>query len=384
MRKIFAFTAALTMAVLLSACGQGAQSDGEVQSEAGTFESPAEPAGQEGGRADESTADAGALPFDITGEYAAFEESGEGMFVEAVSGGYVITFGGNVSQTLSAEYDKELNQVRLAGSAAMINGQPLSDGENWHVAAALYPVDENDRAGGNVTFMNVATNDESTRISDTFSRIVIRPGVYSYWNTKWAADGSGYDWKNAALTECMTLEYGKGLFRFTFADGYTSDWVSPTSKSMPRYEFMEIAVTGSGKEATTANIYLEDAGIYSFADVNIYTPDKSAYLLEAGKACSPLDEGYSLDYTGTYELASDAPQKNTIVVEKNSLTVDGRYTLEFTLEDLVMRWRPLGITDTETGETEQASLYIGDRGEGMTCTLTTSSGSLQISEARKE
>ena len=381
MKRFLVVTLSLVMVLSLAACGGGGQGNGGGQSESSAPNSSTQPTGQGGSTAEDNAADNQTLPFDIIGEYVTNDgSSDESMLVEAVPGGYKVTYGENVSEVLTGKWDKDSNLAVLEGKAALVKGQAPAAGSNWNVMAR-FGRDDRGFLNGSVSFLDAATNDESTRVNGNFNRLTIRPGVYSYWNAPWKADGSGYDNENAVLTEGVTVEYDNGRFRFILPNGYASDWVSPTTRSWPTYFFEEIAVTGANLEPTTATFHLECRVYCSVAYITVFTPDHSGYLLEINQAFSALDKEYALDYTGTYEFTGDNGQKHIIVVDKEGLTVDDRYKMDLTPEDVEMGWRPLFLVDTQSGERDEAALTFSNRDEGVTCSLYTASGSVQIEAA---
>lgn len=305
------------------------------------------------------------LPFEIVGEYATWNE-GTGnprLIVEAVPGAYIMTYGDYVSAPTVPEVDGDL--VTLSGTSAQ---GPADGAVNFYVRFGK------ELNGVSASLSIHELSDGGTRIDDSMRSFPIRPGVYR-----------SLAYETEEIYNAMEMEYERGKFRFVIEDIYESDWLVPTEARTSQYTFADIPLTDrtGAKRGVLGEVCLvvRYDGSFTYANVSMKTDTE---WLPTISAYSPIAPDYVFPFVGTYQPDPSAAEAHTIEVTETGLTVDGRYTVDYTPEDVMYKWRMFQLVDTVTGESQDAAVQLYELDDGS-CFVSVNSydGKLMAQAIRK-
>ena len=196
-----------------------------------------------------------------------------------------------------------------------------------------------------------------------FRKTKIRTGAYKYYNDAI---------KDAVYPLFITEENHKYNIKFLnryktedFIKNFDFDNDIPIENGIV-YKDIKLKDDLKEYDDVSMDLFLSNPlNLYNTAEIKFYKNGRKSepeiYFLY-----SDLDKlAVDLDYMGEYHKDDEHSTAENIIVYKNSLEIDGRYTLDFDMEDLFMGWKPLTLTDKETNETSQAkiSVYFDDKKE---------------------
>ncbi len=212
----------------------------------------------------------------------------------------------------------------------------------------------------NMVYYTVTDKENNLIVSYEFTKAIIRNGSYKYFNTETQEeyplfinqDGHKY-----------SINFMNRYKADDFAENFNVDNGIPVQNGV-LYENIKLKDEVGEFENASMDMFLSNPlNMYNTVEIKFYK-DSRQEEPEIFFLYSILDESaWEYDYCGEYYKDDEHSTSEKITVYKNSLDIDGRYTMNFDVEDLFMGWRPLEITDNETGEVSFAkvSVYFDDK-----------------------
>ena len=194
-----------------------------------------------------------------------------------------------------------------------------------------------------------------------FFKAKIRCGTYKCYNDN--TENTIYPLTIKKDKHSYNLLFNNRYKAVNFAEGFDLD-DDASLKERIVYEKIPLTdITGEFNAPFIDMTVYNPLNLYTTAEINFYSSiddtEPESYFVYGN-----LDEITSeYDYCGEYLKDDEHSTSEKIMVYKNHLEIDDRYTMEFEAEDLFTGWRPLEITDSLTGKTSLAksSVYFDEK-----------------------